>query len=117
MHIPNCVSYMISQENTLQWKIYKGKSVCLLKTSDLYKSYKVYCEDCKITPYSKKNFIFDIVCDRSGILKCTYHGYENIRLSRGEYEKWIGEYKSLECEMDLQNYDDLEFLCADLDED
>ena len=108
---------MINREKNLQWKVYKGRSVCLLKTSDLYKEYKVYCEDCKITPYSKKNFIFDIVCDRSSILKCTHDGYECIRLLKPEYEAWIGEYKSLECEMDLENYDGMDFLCADLDED
>ena len=117
LHIPNCVSYMITRNDTLQWKIYKGRSVCLLKTSDLYKSCKIYCEDCKITPYSKKNFIFDIVCGRSGILKCTHGGYECIRLLKPEYEAWIGEYKSLECEMDLENYDGMDFLCAELDED
>jgi len=117
LHIPNCVSYMITRNDALQWKIYKERSVCLLKISDLYKSYKTYCEDCKITPYSKKNFIFDIVCERSGILKCTYHGYECIRLLKPEYEAWIGEYKGLECEMELENYDGLDFSCAELDED
>lgn len=109
LHIPNCVSYMIDIGDTLNWHPYNERTVCLLKTSDLYRNYKTYCESCKITPYSKKNFIFDIVCERSGIMKCTYHGRECVRLLKPEYDAWIGSYKDLECEMDLDNYDDFDF--------
>jgi len=117
LHIPNCVSYMININDTLNWKLYKGKSISILKITDLYKKYKTYCEDCKITSYSKKNFLFDIVCGRSGILKCTHDGYDCIRLLKPEYEAWIAEYTSLECEVDEENYDGIEFLCADDDDE
>jgi len=115
LHIPNCVSYMIDIGDTLNWKNYNERTVCLLKINDLYRNYKTYCESCKITPYSKKNFIFDIVCERSGILKCIFHGHECIRLLKPKYEAWIEQYKSLECEMDLENYDDFDLSGEDIE--
>jgi hypothetical protein len=117
LFIPNYMLFIISIADTLEWKNYNKKEICLLRSKELYHKYKLYCDECKITPSSKKNFIFDIVCDRSSIAKCTSKGYECVRLYKPEFENWIGEYKSLETEMDLENYDDYEFPISYLDDE
>jgi len=118
LHVPNCICFMISIKNTLDWKLYNHREICLLRQHSLYLDYKRYCEGCKITPYSKKNFYFDIVCGTNGIMKATKDGCEAIRLEKTQYEEWIRKYTILECEIDEENYDGIEFSNGDnLDSD
>jgi len=115
LYIPNIVSFAISFADTLEWRNYNGKDLILLKVGDLYKKYKIFCDECRFSPLSKKNFLFDIVCDRSSIVKCTHGGYECIRILKPEFQKWIGEYKSLE--PDTEDYEGYEFPISYLEDD
>ena len=115
LYTPNIVSFCISIADTLEWRNYDGKEMILLKIGDTYKKYKLFCEECKIIPLIKKNFLFDFVCDRSSIVKCRSSGYDCFRLLKTEFEKWIGDYKSLE--PDVEDYDDYVFPISYLEDD
>ena len=96
LNTPNYTKFLIdyfSEKENVDFHKYKGVNSQVIKSTDLYREYKRWCENTTFKPFNKSVLEERLKEKDTGIVECTYDGYRSFRFIEVDFNKWLDKFR------------------------
>ena len=99
-YIKFLIDYTFNKDFEDKYINYKNVISVIIKTTELYRDYKEWCDKCRFTPFNKSQFE-ERITDINGIIKCIYDGYKCFRFIKTEINNYLNKHKEREEDIEV----------------
>ena len=96
LNTPNYTKFLIdyfSEKENVDFHKYKGVNSQVIKSTDLYREYKRWCENTAFKPFNKSLLEERLKEKNTRIVECTYEGYRSFRFIEVDFNKWLDKFR------------------------
>lgn len=95
-NLPNVIKFLKSYKQNIKYRKVRdsNENVSCIKDTDVFTTYKNFCENYKYGAYNKDGFEAYILKKDTGISRVRSHSQEKIRFEKTKFEKWLNKFET-----------------------